>query len=132
MTPEPRRPTPGVITRRLNLSAVFVYPFHSTDVFGYINRGWQQVHYGQNPYVYTTSEIPGWRQDPMIWEHWIYNPNPYGFLFTLLTRLLCQVGGGNWALTLLLFKAVNAAAYAIPAWLIGAGAKLLGHHRPMV
>ena len=112
------------------LTAVFVYPFHSTDVFGYINRGWQQVHYGQNPYVYTTSEIPGWRQDPMVWEHWIYNPNPYGFLFTLLTRLLCQIGGGNWALTLLLFKTVNAAAYALTAWLVWAGAKLLGHDRP--
>jgi hypothetical protein len=114
------------------LVAVFVFPFHSTDVFGYINRGWQQVHYHQNPYVYTTAEIPGWQQDPMVWEHWIYNPNPYGFLFTLLTRLLCQLGGGNWALTLLLFKLINAAAYALSAWLIWAGAKLLGQDRPAV
>lgn len=114
------------------LVAVFVFPFHSTDVFGYINRGWQQVHYGQNPYVYTTAEIPGWQQDPMIWEHWIYNPNPYGFLFTLLTRVLCRLGGGNWALTLLLFKLVNAAAYAFSAWLIWKGARLLGQDRPAV
>ncbi|HEX7315940.1 MAG TPA: glycosyltransferase 87 family protein [Pyrinomonadaceae bacterium] len=109
-----------------------VYPFHSTDVFGYINRGWQQVHYQMNPYVYTVAEVPGWRDDPMIWDHWIYNPNPYGFLFTLLARGLTRLGGGNWALTLGLFKAVNAAAYAFTGWLVWSGAKHLGHERPLL
>src|SRR3954463_10292664 len=33
------------------LTCAAVSPFHSTDVFGYINRGWQQVHYHMNPYV---------------------------------------------------------------------------------
>jgi hypothetical protein len=112
------------------LLAVFVFPFHSTDVFGYVNRGWQQVHYGQNPYVFTTSQIPGWQQDPMIREHWIYNPDPYGFLFTLLSRLLAAAGGGDWTLTLLLFKLINAAAYALTARAVWSGAKLLGHERP--
>ena len=60
------------------------FPFHSTDVFGYINCGWQQVHYGQNPYVYSLAQVPNWQQDPMLRDHWIYIPNPYGFLFTLL------------------------------------------------
>ena len=109
-----------------------VYPFHSTDVFGYINRGWQQVHYHMNPYVYTVAEVPGWRDDPMIWDHWIYNPNPYGFLFTLLARGLTLLGGGNWALTLGLFKLTNAAAYALTGWLVWAGARHLGHERPML
>ncbi|MCA1619340.1 MAG: glycosyltransferase 87 family protein [Acidobacteria bacterium] len=107
-----------------------VYPFHSTDVFGYINRGWQQVHYGLNPYVHTVAETPGWREDPMMWEHWVYNPNPYGFLFTLLARLLCRLGGGSWWATLLLFKAVNAAAYGFTGWLVWSGARRLGHARP--
>ncbi|MDT7690303.1 MAG: alpha,6-mannosyltransferase [Acidobacteriota bacterium] len=114
------------------IACIFVYPFHSTDVFGYINRGWQQVHYQMNPYVYTVAEIPGWRTDPMVWEHWIYNPNPYGFLFTLLARALCWLGGGNWFLTLLLFKAVNAAAYGFTGWLVWSGAKRLGHARPLL
>lgn len=109
-----------------------VYPFHSTDVFGYINRGWQQVHYQMNPYVYTVAEVPGWRDDPMIWDHWIYNPNPYGFLFTLLARGLTLLGGGNWAATLLLFKAVNAAGYALTGWLVWSGARHLGHERPLL
>jgi alpha-1,6-mannosyltransferase len=111
---------------------VFVYPFHSTDVFGYINRGWQQVHYHMNPYVYTVAEMPGWRTDSMVWDHWIYNPNPYGFLFTLLTRALCWLGGGNWFLTLLLFKTVNAAAYGFTGWLVWSGAKRLGHECPLL
>lgn len=109
-----------------------VYPFHSTDVFGYINRGWQQVHYHLNPYVYTVAEVPGWRDDPMIWDHWIYNPNPYGFLFTLLARGLTLLGGGNWALTLALFKATNAAAYAFTGWLVWSGANHLRHERPVL
>ena len=113
-------------------ACALVYPFHSTDVFGYINRGWQQAHYQMNPYVYTVAEVPGWRDDPMIWEHWIYNPNPYGFLFTLLARGLTTLGGGNWALTLGLFKAVNAAAYAFTGWLVWSGAKHLGHERPLL
>lgn len=114
------------------LLACLVFPFHSTDVFGYINRGWQQVHYHQNPYVYFVADIPGWQHDPMIWDHWIYNPNPYGFLFTLLTGLFCRIGNGHWALTLGLFKAVNALAYGFAAWLIWAGARRLGQAKPIV
>src|SRR6266446_4102236 len=112
--------------------AFFIFPFHSTDIFGYINRGWQQVHYHQNPYIYYVAEIPNWRQDPMVWDHWIYNPNPYGFLFTLLAWLLCKIGNGHWWLTLSLFKAVNVLAYAGAAWLIWNGAKRLGHAKPIV
>jgi hypothetical protein len=106
---------------------LFTFPFHSTDVFGYINRGWQQVHYGQNPYIYFVGDIPQWQQDPMIREHWLYNPDPYGFLFTLLARFLVWLGRGHWWLTLFLFKAVNAAAYALTGGIIWLGAKRFGH-----
>lgn len=112
------------------VTCALVYPFHSTDVFGYVNRGWQQSHYGLNPYVHTVAETPGWREDPMMWEHWIYNPNPYGFLFSLLARGLCALGGGSWWATLLLFKAVNAAAYGLTGWLVWSGARRLGQERP--
>jgi hypothetical protein len=126
-----RRPV-VVVGIVLCVLACLIYPFHSTDVFGYINRGWQQVHYHQNPYVYFTADIPNWRQDPMIWDHWIYNPNPYGFLFSLLARLFCRIGNGNWTVTLALFKAVNALAYGLSGWLIWAGARRLGHSRPVM
>jgi hypothetical protein len=109
------------------LFAFLTVPFHSTDVFGYVNRGWQQTHYGLNPYVYRLADTPGWQQDPMMREHWIYNPNPYGFLFSLLARLLCFVGGGNFWLTLSLFKGVNVIAYALSAWLVWKATARLGH-----
>jgi hypothetical protein len=108
------------------LFAFLTVPFHSTDVFGYVNRGWQQTHYGLNPYVYRLADTPGWQQDPMMREHWIYNPNPYGFLFSLLARLLCFVGSGNFWLTLSLFKGVNVAAFALSAWLVWKATAQLG------
>jgi hypothetical protein len=115
----------------LCLLAVFIFPFHSTDVFGYINRGWQQVQYHQNPYVYFTAEIPQWQQDPMVRDHWIYNPNPYGFLFTLLARVLTRIGSGNWWVTLFLFKGMNVLVYGATSWLVWSGARRLGHSRPV-
>lgn len=114
------------------LLAFFTFPFHSTDVFGYINRGWQQVHYGQNPYIHVLSDVPQWEQDPMLRDHWIYNPVPYGFLFTLLARFLCRIGDGHWWLTLLLFKGLNLLAYAFTAWLVWSGARHVGQHKPLM
>ena len=107
------------------LLALFTHPFHSTDVFGYVNRGWQQVHYGLNPYEHRLADVPGWREDPMFREHWLYNPTPYGFLFMLLARAVCAAGGGNWWATVLLFKAVNVAAFAGSAWLVWAATRRL-------
>ena len=112
------------------LLAFLTFPFHSTDVFGYINRGWQQVHYGQNPYVHHLDDVPNWQQDPMLREHWLYNPNPYGFLFTLLAWLVCKIGNGHWWLTLALFKATNVVAYAMTSRLIWSATKRLPYVKP--
>ncbi len=112
------------------LFAFLTVPFHSTDVFGYINRGWQQVHYGSNPYIRPLAEIPNWQQDPMLTEHWLYNPNPYGFLFTLIARLLARIGNGNWWLTLSLFKALNVFAYASTGALIWSASQRLPDVKP--
>lgn len=132
--------SPDLQASRLVISSAVLFclftfltiPFHSTDVFGYINRGWQQVHYNQNPYIYRVGDIPQWQQDPMLWNHWIYNPNPYGFLFSLLARFLCRLGNGNWWAMLALFKAVNVLAYGLTGWLVWSGTKLLGHARPAI
>lgn len=110
--------------------AFFTVPFHSTDVFGYINRGWQQVHYGQNPYVYYLNEVPNWQTDPMLREHWLYNPNPYGFLFTLLARLLVTLSGGNWWAALALFKAVNSMMFAAIALILWRAANRVSYIKP--
>ncbi len=91
--------------------ALFIPPFHSTDIFGYINRGWQQAHYGLNPYVFTVDQTPGWRHDPMLTNHWVNNPSPYGFLYLLIAKGLCILGSGNKAVTLALFKLSNLGVY---------------------
>lgn len=105
--------------------ACMVPPFHSTDVFGYINRGWQQVQYGMNPYVYTVDHIPGWEHDPMITDHWVNNPSPYGFLYLLIAKGLCVLGGGQKEATLLAFKLGNLVVYGLTAMLVWLGAKRL-------
>lgn len=87
--------------------AVGIEPFHSADLFGYINRGWQQWHYGVNPYVQAVIQTPGWEQDPMFTRHWIGNPSPYGFVFLWTAKLLCiPFSGDKWA-TMMVFKAFN-------------------------
>ena len=114
-------------------SAVFIIltfltvPYHSTDVFGYINRGWQQYHYAENPYIFRLADTPNWQSDPMLREHWPYNPNPYGPLFSLIAWGLCAIGNGNWWLTLALFKFVNVASFVATGWFIYDGARRLGH-----
>lgn len=103
--------------------ATLIPPFHSTDVFGYINRGWQQVQYGMNPYVYTVDAIPHWETDAMITDHWVNNPSPYGFLYLLIAKAFCQMGGGDKAITLLIFKLGNWWVYLATAGLIALGVK---------
>ncbi|HEY9746249.1 MAG TPA: hypothetical protein V6C99_08540 [Oculatellaceae cyanobacterium] len=91
----------------LAVVAAMIPPFHSTDLYGYINRGWQQAHYSLNPYVATVDHIPGWQHDPMITNHWVNNPSPYGFLYLLVAKALCLLGGGDKARTILVFKGFN-------------------------
>ncbi len=109
----------------LALLAWAIPPFHSTDLFGYINRGWQQWHYGLNPYVYTVDHIPHWGQDPMITDHWVNNPSPYGFLYLLMAKALCALGAGHKLLTVCLFKAFNVVLYGLTGLLIVAGVNRL-------
>lgn len=130
---QPDKPSIRIIVGFAALFCLLTFltvPFHSTDVFGYINRGWQQVHYGQNPYVHHLNDITNWRDDPMLREHWIYNPNPYGFLFTLLARVLVKLSFGNWWAALALFKAVNVCAYAAIGWLLWSASRRVSYIRP--
>ncbi len=88
--------------------AVFCLPIDSSDLFGYIARGAQQVYYSINPFAHTVSEIENWRQDPllanMLWQN---NPSPYGPLFKLLCRIFTQIGSHNLWLSILIFKFAN-------------------------
>jgi len=89
------------------LLLLFVIPFHSSDLYGYLNRGFQQSLLHTNPYVTPIAQIPHWRQYPYLQNHWIYNPSPYGFAFVEAMRQLTASIGPNVALCALAFKALN-------------------------
>ena len=89
------------------LLCLFTPPFHSTDLFGYINRGWQQVAYHANPYVLTVDDMRGWETDRMFTDHWVNNPSPYGFLYLQIAKALTVLGNGALPQTVLVFKGFN-------------------------
>ncbi len=112
------------------LMALLITPFHSTDIYGYVNRGWQQLAYGLNPYVSVVDDIPGWDFDPMITNHWVNNPCPYGFLYALIAKWLCIPAQGNLGITLLVFKGFNLLVHGLIGWLVWLSAKALKSNHP--
>lgn len=117
-------------TALCGLILLAVIPFHSSDMYGYINRGVQQSLYHTNPYAVTVSQIPGWQREPMFHDHWVYNPCPYGFFFAGLAKGLAMLAGHHFIAAFLLFKLLNVLALLGTTWLVGALAQLLGHARP--
>lgn len=89
------------------LLLVFATPFHSSDIFGYLNRGFQQSVFQTNPYLTTIAEIPGWGQSSLLHAHWINNPCPYGFFFALLMKWLTQLAHERFITAYLLLKGLN-------------------------
>lgn len=85
---------------------VWVIPFHSRDLYGYINRGAQQVFFNANPYITTVGELD-WKSNPMFHNHWLNNPCPYGFYYALVMRFITQLGAGYFFWTFLLFKGLS-------------------------
>ena len=81
----------------LLLILIFVIPFHSRDIYGYINRGAQQAFYAVNPYLIPLGEMTNWQSDPIFQNHWVNNPCPYGFFMTwiLTQRILASIHFGK-------------------------------------
>src|SRR5262245_10534591 len=108
-------------------------PFDSTDLFFYIATGWEQAHYGSNPYSVTLGNVDGAFHDPMInnaWmarnrNPWLDEPMPYGFLFALVSRAIAWLGGGKFWLTLALFSFLNLLMHAGTALFLWKAGKLL-------
>jgi hypothetical protein len=112
------------------LIAVCIPNFHSSDVLSYIDVGWLQAHYHLNPYVTTVDQIPNFHIDPMLTGVWAWNPCPYGFAFALLTKVVCDAGGGNLSTTAALLKSINFGAFLLVGALVYFGAKNLRLPRP--
>lgn len=60
---------------------MWVVPFHSSDLYGYINRGAQQAFLQTNPYITPVGHISHWDSYSFFHAHWLDNPCPYGFFF---------------------------------------------------
>lgn len=84
-----------------------VIPFHSSDLYGYLNRGFQQSIYHTNPYLTPVAEIPGWQKDTLFHSHWVYNPCPYGFFFAQLASWITSLADTQFFNAFLLFKGLN-------------------------
>ncbi len=94
----------------LILAALFslAIPSDSSDMFGYIARGAQQVYFNLNPFTHVVSEISHWREQDLLANlMWQNNPSPYGPLFMLLSAFLTLVSFKNFYLALLIFKLFN-------------------------
>jgi len=111
---------------KLNRSQLFFYasllflvgalclPNDSSDLYGYVARGAQQLYWAQNPFASVVSEIENWRQNIFLVNmQWENNPAPYGPLFMLLCKLLLSLSFGNFCFSLFLFKIVNICAFFI-------------------
>src|SRR5262249_48331619 len=108
-------------------------PFDSTDVFFYMATGWQQAHYGLNPYSKVLRNVADGSSDPMIQNGWMARnrnpwwdiPVPYGFLFSVLARVIAWLGQGNLWVTLGLFSLLNLLIHAATALVLWKAAALL-------
>ena len=126
-SPDASRSVPAIVgfAAVFSLVALFIKPFHSDDIYCYINTGWLQLTYGLNPYVSAPDGVPGWQQDPMFHAEWSGTHAAYGFLFTALTKLLCWIGQGDRWTTLLLFKAMNVVVFGLSGWMVWLGCRRL-------
>lgn len=89
------------------LLLVFSTTFHSSDLYGYLNRGFQQSVFHTNPYLTTIAEVPHWQNSALLHDHWIDNPCPYGFFFAQLIHWLTLAANERFWLAYLLFKGLN-------------------------
>ena len=112
------------------LVSMLTSEFHSTDVRCYVNFGWMQSQYHQNPYAVTVRQIPGWREDPMFYPEWLNVPVPYRFVFSWLAAKICQLGNGVYWATILLFKTLNVGVVVLTAVVLWLGCRDLGVPNP--
>ncbi len=112
------------------LVLIAVVPFHSSDLYGYINRGIQQSLYHTNPYLTPVADIVGWRNEPLFHQHWQHNPCPYGFFFAWLTN--CISASHQFITIFLGFKTLNLLLLLGTTALIYSLAKQLKQSQPLL
>jgi hypothetical protein len=87
---------------------ILLIPHDTSDLYGYVARGAQQIVYNLNPYQHVIADIENWKTDPllanMLWQH---NPAPYAPMFMLYTKLVVWLAGKSLVISALIFKLIN-------------------------
>jgi hypothetical protein len=113
------------ITAPLGFAALLVWmqPVTTTDLYGYVARGYLMARLHLNPMTNQAFLLPG---------HLLVNrpPAPYGPAWLLLCGLFSMVAGDNLLLNLLLFKLVSVACLALSSWLLYRLAQRVGIGSP--
>ncbi|HEV2239103.1 MAG TPA: polyprenol phosphomannose-dependent alpha 1,6 mannosyltransferase MptB, partial [Ktedonobacterales bacterium] len=90
---------------------VWMQPVTTTDLYGYIARGYLMVQLHLNPMTTPAVLLPG---------NLLVNrpPAPYGPAWLLLCGLFSSVAGDNLLLNMLLFKLTSLLCLALSSWLL--------------
>ncbi|OLT32323.1 hypothetical protein BJF79_36340, partial [Actinomadura sp. CNU-125] len=111
------RPLPLVWTGlAVAVAFAFLPPVGSSDHLNYASYGRMAVT-GHDPYVTTAADVP---DDPVIGapEEWRTTPSVYGPITTAGQAFASWIGGDSVKLTVFALSAVNAAAFALTAWIL--------------
>ncbi len=100
------------------LIMIWMQPVTTTDLYGYIARGYLSVHFHQNPMTTAASYLPGGVM--------VDRPaSPYGPGWLMIAALFSWISGENLLLNMLLFKALAGISVLIALALVDQLAKRL-------
>ncbi|WIG60943.1 MAG: hypothetical protein OJF49_003691 [Ktedonobacterales bacterium] len=90
---------------------IWMQPVTTTDLYGYVARGYIQAHLHQNPMTNPASLLPGGLSVDRP-------PSPYGPLWLLVTWAISALGGEDLLANMLAYKLIGFVALALTIWLV--------------
>ncbi len=90
---------------------VWMQPVTTTDLYGYVARGYLFTQLHQNPMITQATLLPGGLSVNRP-------PSPYGPAWLVVTALVSLVSGNNLLMDLLLFKLIGLAGVIVAIWLV--------------